>query len=380
MRSEEEILKKLITALLLLILVFFIAAGVQIIYLLIFLFAFNKKHTHGNHNTPPVSVIVCAHDEEENLQTLIPQLLAQEYFQFEVIVINDRSNDGTYDYLQQESKRHSRLRTVNVHRTPPHVNGKKYGLTLGIRAATYDWILLTDADCRPNSKNWIARMSSKFDDHTQFVLGLSPYLKNPGFLNLFIRFESLITAVQYFAFALLKNPYMGVGRNLAYRKSLFLEKKGFSTHLGVTGGDDDLFVNQHATATNTGVQFEPEAQVFSVPKTTWSAFFQQKIRHLAVGKRYLFKHRLLLGAFTATWILTWFTGISLLIWNPFYYWIIIAMILREALLVFTIRALVKQANLTFELWALPFLDFLYSIYYISTGLVASLTKKIRWRN
>src|SRR5690606_33778770 len=123
--------------------------------------------------------------------------------------------------------------------------GKKYGLTLGIKAASHEWILLTDADCRPNSRRWIRSMSRYFDEDTQFVLGFSPYRATAGLLNLFIRFETMLTAIQYFSFGWLGNPYMGVGRNLAYRKSKFLEEKGFNNFLHVTGGDDDLFVNQH---------------------------------------------------------------------------------------------------------------------------------------
>lgn len=361
--------------------VFFVAVSLQAVYLFLFLLAFLRKKTSKSPAVIPVSVIVCAHDEEYNLKELIPQLLAQQYSQFEVIIVNDRSNDGTYDFLRDEIKKDSRLRTVNVDRTPPHVNGKKYGITLGIKAAAYEWILLTDADCRPCTPHWISSMSGEFSNYTaQFVIGFSPYIKKPGFLNLFIRFESLITAMQYFAFALLKNPYMGVGRNLAYRKSLFLEKKGFNNYLNVTGGDDDIFVNQHADSKNTNVIFQPDAQVFSVPKTTWESFFHQKVRHLAVGKRYRFKHRFLLGVFAVSWVITWFTGVALLIIDVANYPVIAALILRIILLLLTVRVMVRQTALAFELWTVPFLDFLYSIYYISTGLVASLTKKIRWRN
>lgn len=363
-----------------LIAVFFTAVGVQLLYLVCIAYAFLRKRTERNKEELPVSVLVCAHDEEENLKELIPQLLAQEYSRFEVIVVNDRSNDGTYDFLLEETKRNPRVRMVNVEQVPAHVNSKKFGLTLGIRAAAHEWLLLTDADCRPASQHWISSMSRQFDSQSQFVLGLSPYQKRSGFLNLFIRFESILTALQYFSFALLKSPYMGVGRNLAYRKSLFLEKKGFNQFLSVTGGDDDLFVNQHAKGSTTQVQFIPEAHVYSVPKITWRSFFYQKVRHLSVGKRYRLKHRILLGAFALTWMITWFAGVALLIIDIKNWWIAVALALRMIMLIIAVRTFVKQARLPFELWALPFLDFLYSIYYISTGLVALLTKKIRWTN
>lgn len=370
-----------------LVIVFFAAVAIQLFYLCLFLVAFSKKRQEIQQPFVPVSIIVCAHDEEQNLTELIPELLSQEYPEFEVIVVNDRSNDNTYDYLLEQTKVHSRLKMVNVKDTPEHVNSKKYALTLGIRAASYDWILLTDADCRPVSKQWIAKFSQSFDDQTQFVLGFSPYIQKSGFLNLFIRFESLITALQYLSFAWMKNPYMGVGRNLAYRKSLFLEKKGFNNYLHVMGGDDDLFVNQHAHGRNTKVQFHPEALVTSAPKTTWKSFFYQKLRHLSVGKRYKFKHKLLLGLFKLSWVLTLLIGLPVLgvllynrTYNELLYQIIIGvLVLRWVILAFCVGSITRKAGLRFTLWALPVLDFVYPIYYISTGLVASLTKKVRWK-
>lgn len=375
------------TPLLILVIVFLIAAFLQLLYFTVFLISFKRKRAAKSPTNLPVSIIVCAHDEEENLKELIPQLLSQEYPEFEVIIVNDRSNDNTYDYLREETEKYERLKMVNVKSVPDHVNSKKYALTLGIRAAAHEWVVLTDADCRPKSTEWIASMSEQFDDKAQFVLGFSPYVEKSGFLNLFIRFESLLTALQYLCFAIVKNPYMGVGRNLSYRKSLFLEKKGFNNYLHVMGGDDDLFVNQHANSKNTRVEFHPESIVYSIPKTTWNSFFHQKVRHLSVGKRYKFGHKFLLGLFKISWVLTWFIGLPLLALYPyfdtmvlFYYAIIFALVLRLIFHVWSIHTIVRKTGLTFKFWAIPLLDFLYPIYYISTGLVALLTKKVRWMN
>ena len=184
---------------------------------------------------------------------------------------------------------------------------------------------------------------------------------------------------------------MGVGRNLAYRKSLFLEQKGFNNFLHVTGGDDDLFVNIHARGSNTRLELGPESQVYSLPKTTWRSFYQQKVRHLSVGKRYRFSHRFLLGLFGLTWILTWLSWIVLMAWlvtspplplqkSAETYLIVAPFVLRWILLLLLFRSMLKKASLGFSLWTLPVLDFIYAIYYLSTGLVALTTKKIRWRN
>ncbi|HYC86531.1 MAG TPA: glycosyltransferase [Chryseosolibacter sp.] len=368
---------------LILLIVFLLAALIQLIYFTVFLVALTQKTPVNARGSQPVSVVVCAHDEEENLKELVPELLKQDYGTFEVIVVNDRSNDNTYDYLLEATRHDSRLKMVNVKDTPDHVNSKKYALTLGIRAASYEWVLLTDADCRPRSTKWISAMSARFDDQSKFIIGFSPYQEKPGFLNLFQRFDSLVTAIQYIGFALLRNPYMGVGRNLAYRKSLFLEKKGFNNFLHVTGGDDDLFVNQHANGKNARVEYNVDSLVYSVPKTTWSSFFNQKIRHMSVGKYYKGKHRFLLGVFMLSWMLTLFVGYPLIGLTPAYnivfgYAVVGVILLRWILMISCLHNFLKKPELAFSYWVIPILDLLYPIYYISTGLVTLFTRKVRW--
>lgn len=364
----------------LLLIVLFISIGIQGIYFVVFIVAFSKKQIQKESQSLPVSVIVCAHDEEENLKELIPALLAQDHSTFEIIIIDDRSNDSTFDLLLAEAVKDHRVRMVHVNRTPPHANSKKYALTLGIKAARYEWLLLTDADCRPDSNSWISIMSSHFSDQKNFVIGYSPYLKSRGILNAFIRFETLLTAIQYLSFALLRNPYMGVGRNLAYRRSRFLEAKGFNDILNVTGGDDDLFVNRHANGSNTAVCLDVKAQTHSIPKTTWKDFLYQKVRHLSVGRYYRFGHRLLLGIFVFTWMTSWFAGIFLAVYTANYFIICALLGFRLLLVTFTFFKASKKLGQTFEVWIVPLLDFIYVFYYLVTGLLALVTKKVQWKN
>lgn len=364
-----------------LFIIFLSAAATQVIYFIILLLSISKKRFNQTVPLKPISVIVCAHDEEQNLRELIPLLLNQQHPEFEVIIVNDRSNDGTYDLLLEETGKHPRLKMVDVKSAPAHVNGKKFGITLGIKAAKYDWIVLTDADCRPNNEQWIRSVSERCSEDKNFVLGYSAYEKQPGFLNLFIRFETLFTAIQYIGYALAGNPYMGVGRNLAYRKAMFLDNKGFSNFLSITGGDDDLFVNQHATAKNTVVNIGCDALVYSFPKTTWREFYRQKVRHLSVGKKYRIKHQFLLALFFITHLLTWFTGIPLLIVYPSaVLWVVSALVFRMLLFSITVHQAAERFGQKFETWAVPLLDFLFVIYYLSTAPVAFLTKKIRWKS
>ena len=367
------------------VILFLAAIFIQIIYFLVFTIAFSRKKVavksiSTESQNEPVSILVCAHDEEQNLRELLPLLLNQKYTEFEVVVINDRSNDDTYDYLLEQGKNDPRVRMVHVERIPPHVNGKKYSLTLGIKAAKYDLLLLTDADCRPDSDHWISSMSGAFENKTQFVLGFSPYRKNKGFLNLFIRFETLLTALQYCSFALLRNPYMGVGRNLAYRKSFFLAGKGFHEFMNVTGGDDDLYVNQHATSSNTAVVINKSATISTIAEETWSAFFRQKQRHLSVGKLYKFKHRFWLGLFMVTWLISWITVIPAALFSPIPAIVAGAMLLRIVTLIIAFNSALHRFEHKFELWTVPFLDFLFSIYYLTTGLLTLGSKDVRWKN
>ena len=362
-----------------LIITFFAAIGAQIVFYILFLVAFSRSHKTSS-QSHSVSVIVCAHNEESNLRQLIPILLNQDHPHFELIIVEDRSNDATFDFLKEEIKKDSRLRMVRIESLPEHVNAKKYGLSLAIKVARNEIMLLTDADCRPEGKKWIDDMVKRFESDTQFVLGYSPYFKGKGFLNLFIRFETLMTGIQYLGMALIGMPYMGVGRNLAYRRSVFMDNKGFRNLIGVTGGDDDLFVNRHALPTNTKVCIAPETLVYSIPKTTWKAFFKQKLRHLSVGTYYRKHHKWVLGFFIGSLIVSWLAGITLIFIWPLFYWIIIAVFFRLLFVSITIRLASKRLGDEFQLWPVFFLDFLYAIYYLSNGLRALITRNVTWTN
>ncbi len=361
------------------LIVSFIFLGIQFAYLVAFLIAFLKSRKPIRTTTQPVSVIVCAHDEEENIKELIPILLNQNHPEFEIIIVEDRSNDGTYDYLLEATKHHSRLKMVRVTNKPEVMNGKKFGITLGIKAAKYEWVLLTDADCRPASQHWIARMSEYFTPNAQLVIGYSAYQKLPGLLNSFIRFETLLTAIQYMGFALLDKPYMGVGRNLAYRKSLFLDNKGFNKYLTITGGDDDLFVNQYTTKANTQLALGLDTVTFSKPKTTLQEFYYQKIRHLSVGKYYKFETKLWLGFFTLSLVATWLFVFPASFFEPTVFEVLALIGFRWVVLTVLFHFASQSLGVRFEAWKAPFLDFIYAFYYLVAGFVALLAKKVQWK-
>jgi len=326
----------------------------------------------------PVSIVVCAHNEIENLKVLLPKLLAQAYVDFEVIIVDDRSTDGSYEYLLEEQSKHANMKMVRVEWTPEHVNEKKYALTLGIKGAKNDLLVFTDADCEPISYNWLKKMVSQFNGKTDFVLGFSYYREHPGFLNKFIRYETLQTALLYVTMALLGIPYMGVGRNIGYKRSFFLSRKGFNKILKVTGGDDDLFVNRYSTSKNTTVVLDPESVILSEPKKKLGEFITQKIRHISVSKLYKFKHKFLIGLISISKILFWITGLSLIILTYNIYWTASLFSIQLLLLLWVYDRFTKILKVKYEIWSLWFMDFVYISYLILFSLRAFTARKVRW--
>ena len=266
--------------------------------------AFYRPPSHTRLQQHPVSVIICARDEDQNLARHLPGVLVQVYpATHEVIVVNDNSRDESKYRLADLQKTFPTLQVVDLTQEAKLIAGKKYPLSMGIKEAKHEIVLLTDADCVPASEHWLATMQAAFTDDIDIVLGYGAYQKGPGFLNKAIRFETFHTALQYFGYALAGRPYMGVGRNLAYRRRLFFRNKGFSSINHLPSGDDDLFINQVATGKNTAVVLEKEAFTFSAPKTTWKDWMRQKSRHYSTGKFYKPSHQLLLGLYTASFFL-----------------------------------------------------------------------------
>lgn len=234
----------------------------------------------------PVSVIICAKDEADNLRKFLPFVLQQDYPDFEVIVINDGSTDETDILLRDLCNDYPKLRTTFVPVKATNLSTKKLGLTLGIKAAKNELLLFTDADCMPEDKLWIARMVRNFSRETEFVLGYGAYFQKRGLLNRLITFDTLFIALQYMGMAAARKPYMGVGRNLAYRKETFFAQKGFASTLHLSSGDDDLLVNKACTKWNTKIEIAPDSITWSEPNTSFKGWFYQKERHLSVSSYY----------------------------------------------------------------------------------------------
>jgi glycosyltransferase involved in cell wall biosynthesis len=282
---------------------FAFAALVQLFYYGWFFrrLAFFKTKSKTQSQQHPVSVVICARDEDENIARNLPGVLVQKYSStHEVVVVNDNSVDDSKYILQELKKTFKFLNVIELTHEARLIRGKKYPLSIGIKEAKHEIVLLTDADCVPSSEYWLQKMQDGYYNGVEVVLGYGGYHKLPGLLNKLIRFETFHSALQYLSFAIAGFPYMGVGRNLSYKKEIFFRNKGFASINRIPSGDDDLFINKVATKNNTAVVLEPEAITLSNPKKTFTGWMKQKNRHYTTARYYKPKHKLLLGIYTAT--------------------------------------------------------------------------------
>jgi glycosyltransferase involved in cell wall biosynthesis len=286
---------------LIILIVFCAITFIQLFYYLFFFtrFAFYKNREKQITQTHPVSVVICARDEAENLVTNLPGSLVQAYkTTHEVIVVNDNSYDESKYVLEELKKQFRQLQVVELTQEAKMIPGKKFPLSIGIKTAKYEIVLLTDADCVPASENWIENMQAAYDDATEIVLGYGAYHKTKGLLNKLVRWETFHSALQYFSYSLAGIPYMGVGRNLSYKKAVFFRHKGFASHNNIPGGDDDLFINKAATRHNTRINTDKESFTLSKAAATWKQWRAQKRRHYTTSKYYKGLHKFLLGSYS----------------------------------------------------------------------------------
>ncbi len=275
-------------------------AAIQVFFYLFFFsrVAFHRSKPRQVSQTHPVSVIVCARDEAANLAKNLPGILVQQYpTTHEVIVVNDNSYDESKYVLEELQRQFRILHIVELTQEAKMIPGKKFPLSVGIKTAKHEIMLMTDADCVPASENWIYSMQNAYDEQTEIVLGYGAYHKKKGLLNKLVRWETFHSAIQYMGYAAAKMPYMGVGRNLSYKKAVFLRQKGFSAHNHIPGGDDDLFINKAANSRNTRINLDPESFTLSEPVTTFKKWKAQKQRHYTTSRHYRKIHQFLLALY-----------------------------------------------------------------------------------
>ncbi len=358
--------------------VFIIATTIQLFFWLgIFSkLAFFKEKATIDAKEKPVSVIICAKNEAENLQKNLPRFLNQNYRSFEVIIVNDYSTDKTVEVVLNFQAKYPNLRLIHSGSTLP---GKKAALSKGIEAAFFEIIAVSDADCYPASLDWLKTMQSVVDNQTQIGLGYSPYYAEKRFLNLFIRFETVYTATQYLSFALIGLPYMGVGRNLIYTKPLFQKNKGFHKHMHIASGDDDLFIKEAANALNTKIVLNQASLVYSVPKQTWRGYYYQKSRHLSTATNYKIQHKILLGLLSASHVLHFVCAVALLAGGVKVAIVLFTCLVRTGVVSWMYQKILKklyEPSLLKWVWAL---DVLYVLFYFVFAPALLIGRKDKWK-
>jgi len=306
-------------------------------YLLLFVRLALHKPPTGTGTPDGVSVVICAHNEAPKLRVNLPLILEQDHPAFEVVVVDHGSDDDTSFLLQDLAGVYPQLKSLAIREDLNFFSGKKFPLSIGIRSAHYPTVLLTDADCRPASPQWIRKMQAGFTPGREIVLGYSPYSRARGLLNRLIRFDTAHIAIQYLSYALAGIPYMGVGRNLSYKKELFFRNKGFIRHYRIRSGDDDLFINRVANRKNVSVVVDPEAFTFSEPKPDFGKWITQKRRHLSTGGHYRLLHRILLGGYAINPLLFYALAAVMLALN-WSVWPVAALILIRLLVQYLVFA------------------------------------------
>ena len=312
-------------------------------------------------NNKGVSLIIAARNESENIFKNLPFILEQDYPEFEVIIVNHQSTDDSKFILSAYKRQYPHLKIIEIEKSPHLKYGKKLPLTVGIKGAKYNQLLVTDADCKPVSNQWLKSMTKRFTEKHEIVLGYGPYVSAKGWLNKIIRFDTAWIAMNYLSFAKAKMPYMGIGRNMAYTKEVFDNVEGFKSHYSISSGDDDLFIQDAAKKKNYTINIDPDSFCFSEAPVTWKEWMSQKSRHFTTANHYKVIKKMMLGIYPLSLLLMLVSFVTLL-FNVNFIWLTLA-IFSFVLIVkwIIIGVSMKKLKETKFIALLPLLDIGYAI-------------------
>ncbi len=352
---------------------------ILVIYYLAFFIKLRKVKPVSSGTSIPVSVIISARNERENLEKNLPLIFEQQYPEFEVVVINDTSFDGTKDLLKKFEQQYSNCKVVTVELDERFQRGKKFALTMGIKAAKHDQLLFTDADCKPASPLWIQSMMDAKGDKP-IILGNAPLNTRKTPLGALIKYETFHTALQYLTYSLSKKTYMGVGRNMSYTKDIFFKNKGFATYQHIMSGDDDLFIQEVATKNNVSVCVAPDSFMFSDAPKGLGAWITQKRRHLSTSNLYLPKFKRLLGAYSVAQLLFYITLILFVsIFTSVWYYGVALLLLKWIIQTAVMLKPSKMLGAKPVGFIIPFYDLLYTGYLFVFAFIKQFSKPKKWK-
>jgi len=361
-------------------LVFISVVAFQVVYLFVFQFRLliHKNKEVKKSDLPSVSVVICARNEEDNLFINLPLILEQDYPNFEVIVVNDQSQDDSMHIIKAYQKTHPFIKYIELEKNKHRNFGKKLPLTVGIKGASKDYVIVTDADCQPKSKYWLQHLANNLNTEKQIVLGYSPYDKSKGFLNMLIRFDTTAIAITYLSFAKTALAYMGVGRNMGYSRAKFYDVGGFKSHYHIASGDDDLFIKDAATRKNVAIELSPKSFVYTEPKKTWKKWISQKQRHFTTSGEYKLINKMFLGILPLSMYLMYIT-FFILLFNTEWQYFVLALFGIRLLFYWVINGLLlKRLEMKDLIWCYPCFEIIHAIvmpfiYYSNTR-----TERHKW--
>ncbi len=347
-----------------------------------YLYYYNRllKHKDADisDDLPPVSVIICARNEAENLTKNLPKIFEQNYPKFEVVVVNDGSQDDTINILAQFKAKHPNFYYTTIPYDKKFFHGKKLAVTIGVKAAKYDRMVFTDADCYPQSNDWLKHIVSAPLNDT-IVLGYGPYERKKGFLNRIQRYDTFLIAVQYLSFALKGKAYMAVGRNMAYSKNVFYSVDGFKHHSHVLSGDDDLFVQEASNKNKVNICIKPNAFTISEAQQTFKSWVRQKIRHLSASALYKGSSKRIIGIEVFSRELFWCCAIISLFFSTFVIAIITLIFVKLVIQLIFLGKIAKRFNQKNVIWIGIILDFLLPVLTLFLILKSKRSaKRIQW--
>ncbi len=347
-----------------------------IFYCVIYLRPVFWKQKDPNTAQHPLSVIICARNEAQNLQKNLAKVCEQSYPNFEVIVVNDCSQDESESVLAALELQYKNLRHTTIEQDKKFYHGKKLAVSIGLKSAKHEHIVFTDADCHPASNEWLQEINKAYTNNKEIVIGFGAYEKQRGLLNRIIRFETLFIGMQYLGMALAKKTYMGIGRNMSYKKSLFYNGKGFKSHYHILSGDDDLFVNEHASKQNVAVVASKNSITLSEPATSFKVWTKQKRRHFTTSKYYKSIHKFILGIENFSRLAFYASFISSFFFIPLaWYFLVIPYAFRLCLQMTVIKLNMAKLNEKGYWFLSPILDIILPILYISFIFANKLTRK-----
>ncbi len=303
------------------LLFFALAFLVQLVYLILLIkFIFSDKQKDKEPNHPSISLVVTSRNYVDQLQVLLPSLLAQDYPDFEVVVVDDCSTDGT-DWLLAEMKiSHGNLKTTRIIQETDFPNA--LAISIGVRAATKEWLLYLSPLCVVPDNQWLRNYAQRLEQDKEASIGYMNYYKTKGSYKNWLRFENFTSyllsgAGKAFGVAMPVFEY-----NIAYRREKFLELRGFAAVLDSPFSENELFVNKIATKNNLVVQNNRTAPIAYEGEADWIDLVEFKKKQLMLRRKLTSGQRFFRSLNLVSRLVLTGTLVLLLVVSPLKFWVL----------------------------------------------------------